>query len=193
MNTRNTLPTEFHLDMLLKTFSTEKGYDALCNIAALLGEEQIIKLSEILCTKYDLAGSVRSQLKKAILNEAKKKGKEFSTETELNLSDYFSHDYDNPEEEDDIFKKNVPRLDLMFEQMLEDAVVLDTVGDVEIQEIFSKFSQEEQKNILQNIRDEDIKEFVQAAFETRLEECKQKYKWYRNYLLRLKRITERLK
>ena len=173
-------------------FITEECLNALRNITQILGEEQFIKLSEILCTKYDLAGSVRSQLKEAILDEAKKKGKDFYSEAEFTLSDYFSHDYDNLESEDDIFKKNTARIDLMFEQMLDDAVVLDTVGNVEIQETLSKFSEEEQKSILQNIRDEDIKEFVQDSLETRLAECKQKYKWYRNYCLRLKRIERRL-
>lgn len=85
---------------------------------------------------------------------------------------FFSHDYDNLESEDDIFKNNTTRLDLMFEQMLDDAVILDTVGNVDLQDMFSKFSKEEQNNILQNIRDEDIKEFTQEAFETRLPECK---------------------
>lgn len=171
-NTEEPLPSEVHLHMMSKYLSTEDGYYALCNILSFFGEEQIKRFSEILCTKYDLAGSVRSQLKEVILNEAKKKGEDFYSEIEFFLSDFFSHDYDNLESEDDIFKNNTTRLDLMFEQMLDDAVILDTVGNVDLQDMFSKFSKEEQNNILQNIRDEDIKEFTQEAFETRLPECK---------------------
>lgn len=67
-NTEEPLPSEVHLHMMSKYLSTK---------------------AEILCTKYDLAGSVRSQLKEAILNEAKKKGEDFYSEIEFFLSDFF--------------------------------------------------------------------------------------------------------
>ena len=182
---------EMYLNSLKNSLSL-KGISSLCNIVEILGEEQLIKLAEILCTKYDLAGSSRSQLKESILKEAEKKGEKFFCETELSLSDYFSHDYDNLEEKDDIFKGKTARLDLMVEQMLEDAVVMETVGTAEIEDVFSRFTDEEKQNILKNIHDEDIKEFLQTAFGARLSECKEKYKWYRNYILKLKRFERRL-
>ena len=63
----------------------------------------------------------------------------------------FSHDYDNPEEKDNIFKGKTARLDLMLDQLLDDAVVLDTAGTAEICEVLSKFTDDQKKNILQNI------------------------------------------
>ena len=182
---------ELVTNRLQKSLSA-KGIMSVCNIAEILGEEQLIRLSEILCTKYDFAGSIRNQFKEAILKVSEEKGSDFHFETNLLLDEYFSHDYDNPEEKDNIFKGKTARLDLMIEQMLEDAVVMDTAGTSEITDVLSKFSDEEKQKILQAIRDEDIKEFLQSAFERRLSECKEKYKWYRNYLLRLKRIEKRL-
>ena len=176
----------------LQKFLSSKGIACVCNIAEILGEEQIIKFSENLCSKYDFAGSARSQFKEAILQEAQIKGEDFYSETKLSLDEYFSHDYDNSEEKDNIFKGKTARLDLMIEQLLDDAVVLDTAGTIEIYEVLSKVTDEQKKNIFQFIRDEDIREFFQSAFETRLTECKEKYKWYRNYLLRLKRLKRRL-
>lgn len=105
------------INRLQKSLSS-KGIESVCNIAGILGEEQIIRFAQTLCSKYDFAGSVRSQLKESIFKKAEKKGEYFYFEVKLSLDEYFSHDYDNPEGKDNIFKGKTARLDLMIDQLL---------------------------------------------------------------------------
>lgn len=181
------LPEEQQLKRLSQQLTTKESWDALANIVEILGGTgHIEKLAEIICTKHTFAETVKNELKDAILKEAGKKGTEFQYAAKIVLSDYYT-----PSEPDKIFKSDVAKIDLMLEQILEDAVVMDTLATPEIQDALSNFTKEEQKSIFNNISDKEIKEFVETGITEKLNEYEKKYKWFLEYSERLKRLNKK--
>ena len=106
------------------------------------------------------------------------------------LSEYLSNQNTEDMEPDDIFRNGVTKLNLMFENVLNDAILLETIGTLEIQDVLSSFTKDEINDILQNIPDQKVRDYLKYAIKKTLKKCRKKYKWYNKLNKKWKRIRK---